>query len=134
MRLRRRGAATIEMALVAPFIFLLVFASFEFSRMMMIRQALTNAAREGSRHAALIRTQDTVESKDLVLERLQSVIHESDEDAIVRVTITPANVSGLPPGSMITTEVEVDCADVSWLPPKFFAGAKIRAASSMTRE
>lgn len=130
---RRLGAATVELALVAPFIFLLVFSSMEFSRMMMVRQALTNAAREGCRHAALITTQDTTDSKTLVFDKLQSVIPQ-DAISAVRVNISPASVSSLPPGTRITTEVEVDCADVSWMPPMLFAGAKIRAASSMTRE
>jgi hypothetical protein len=127
----RLGATTIEFALVAPFLFFLVFASVEFSRMMMVRQALTNAAREGCRHAALVTTQNTSTSKTLVLDKLQPVIQE---EPAIRVSFTPSNVSALPPGTRITAVVEVDCADVSWMPPMLFGGAKIRATSSMTKE
>jgi len=116
---------------VAPFMFLLVFASFEFSRMMMVRQAFTNAAREGSRHAALATTQNTADSQAVVLNKLQGVVRD---DSVVRVNFSHANVASLLPGTRITTAVEVDCADVSWLPPMFFGGARIRAASAMTRE
>ena len=52
-RSRRLGAATIEMAFIAPVIFAIVFGSVEFARVMMVRQSLTNAAREGCRHACL---------------------------------------------------------------------------------
>lgn len=128
---RRRGAATIEVALVAPFMFMLIFALFEFSRMMMVRQALTNAAREGSRHAALATTLATADSQTLVFEKLQGVIHQP---SVVRVNFSHVSVAALPPGTRITTAVEVDCDDVSWLPPMFFGGAKIRGSSAMTRE
>lgn len=128
----RRGAAAVELALVAPFIFLFVFASFEFSHMMMIRQSLANAAREGSRHATLITTQSTTTSKKVVLDKLKGVIKHGD--AIIKVNFSHANVSSVPPGTQLTTSVEVDCVDVSWMPPFFFAGAKIRGTSSMARE
>jgi len=130
----RRGAAAIELAIVAPFIFLLVFASFEFSRMMMVRQAPTNAAREGSRHAALITTQSTTKSKTVVMDQLRGVICQDGEGPIIRVKFSHASVAALPPGTPITTTVVVDCADVSWLPPMFFAGAKISSTSAMIRE
>ena len=42
---RRRGASAVELALVAPFVFMLLFGSFEFARVMTVKQALTNAAR-----------------------------------------------------------------------------------------
>lgn len=50
---RRRGAATVEMAVVAPLLLTLVFGIIEFSWMMSVQQSVTNAAREGCRTAAL---------------------------------------------------------------------------------
>lgn len=130
----RRGAAAIELAMVAPFVFLLVFASFEFSRMMMVHQALTNAAREGSRNAALATTQNTANSKTLILDKLRGVIRQDGGTPIIDVAFSHDDVSSLAPGTLITTKVEVQCADVSWLPPLFFAGAKIGSNSTMTKE
>ena len=52
-RKRRRGAAVIEFAVVAPLLFLLILVIFEFGRMVMAHQILTNAAREGARRAIL---------------------------------------------------------------------------------
>jgi Flp pilus assembly protein TadG len=52
---RRRvgGSVLIEAALTLPFLILLIMGIFEFGRILMIQQALTNAAREGARVAAL---------------------------------------------------------------------------------
>ena len=130
----RFGAATIELAMVTPFIILLVFGSVEFVRMMMVRQALTNAAREGCRHACLITTQDNLTGCDIVRERLRGVIKDADTTEALRIQTNPSFTTFLPTGTLVTTTVEIDCADVSWLPPFFTAGAKIRATSRMSRE
>lgn len=130
----RLGAASIEMAMVAPFIFLLVFGSVEFARMMMVRQALTNAAREGCRHACLITTQSPTSTHAVVREKLRGVIKDSDQTEALRIETVPSFSGTLESGTLITTTIEIDCADVSWLPPFFTAGAKIRATSRMSRE
>ena len=49
----RRGAVTVELALVAPMFFMILFASIEFGRMNMLRHAAHNAAYEGARHAVV---------------------------------------------------------------------------------
>ncbi len=131
---RRVGAATIEMAMVAPFIILLVFGSIEFARMMMVRQALTNAAHEGCRDACLVTTRDNVTCDQIVRQRLRGVVKNADDSEAVRIETEPSFSTFLETGTRITTTVEVNCADVSWLPPFFTAGAKIRATSSMSRE
>lgn len=101
---------------------------------MMVRQALTNAAREGCRHATLITTQSTSDTKQLVKRKLKGVIKNDEIESVVRVKVLPESVAALSAGTEITTEIEVDCGDVSWLPPTFFAGAKIRVLTSKTRE
>ena len=52
-RKQRRGAATVEFAVVAPVFFLLVFGMIEYGRMVMVQQIIVNAAREGCRAAVL---------------------------------------------------------------------------------
>ncbi len=52
-RKSRRGAVTVEFALTVPILFLLIFASIEFSRFNMIRNAAANAAYEGCRRATV---------------------------------------------------------------------------------
>jgi Flp pilus assembly protein TadG len=131
---RRFGAATVEMALVAPFIVLLTFGSIEFARMMMVRQALTNATREGCRHACLATTQDDNDSAMVVRERLQGVIRNYLNEDTIRVVFNPSFSETPAAQTRISTTVEVDCADVSWLPPVFYRGARIRVEASMYHE
>lgn len=130
----RRGTTTVEMAVCAPVVFLLVFGSIEFSRMMMIRQALTNASRDACREACLVTTQDDDEADEVARSWLAGVIANCGDQDTVRVQISPSVDTAPATGTEITTTIEVDCEDVSWLPPFFFAGAKIRGQSTMTRE
>ena len=131
---QRRGTATIEMALVAPVIFLMVFGAIEFARMMMVRQSLTNAAREGCRKACLITTQNSDDADSVIRGTLKGVILNSMNSETLVITMTPSFTEAPALGTEITAVVEVDCADVSWLPPFFTAGAKIRSSCTMTRE
>ncbi len=48
----RRGAATVEAALVLPILLMFLFGILEYGRYVMTLQAMTNAAREGARYAA----------------------------------------------------------------------------------
>ena len=51
IRSSRRGAATVETALVLPIVLLFMFGIFEYGRYFMTMQLLNNAAREGARYA-----------------------------------------------------------------------------------
>lgn len=51
VRRQRRGAVMVEAAVVLPFIILMLFGVLEYGRYIMMRQQLTNAAREGARYA-----------------------------------------------------------------------------------
>lgn len=62
-RNRRRGAALVEFALVAPLLFLLVLGIMEFGVMMMHQLTLVQVAREGSRHASLGRPVAEIEQR-----------------------------------------------------------------------
>jgi len=48
---RSRGQALVEFALVAPFLFLLLFGVIEFGRFVYYTETLNSAAREGARYA-----------------------------------------------------------------------------------
>lgn len=52
-RLNKKGSVIAEAALTLPVLILLIMGVFEFGRILMIQQSLTNAAREGARVAAL---------------------------------------------------------------------------------
>lgn len=130
----RNGIAAVEMAFVAPFVFLLVFGAVEFARIMMVRQALTNAAREGCRHACLVNTPHFEDAEQVMRDALRGVIAETEDTELLRVTLDPSFQTTLDPGTTITAAIEVDCADISWIPPMFFSGAVIRGSAAMKRE
>jgi hypothetical protein len=129
----RFGTATVEMALVAPVVFLLIFGSMEFARLMSVRQALTNAAREGCRKACLATTQNDDDADAVIRTALGGVMRNIDDPDILRISFSPSFDTSPPSGTRITASIEVDSAHVSIIPP-FFVQAPIRASSSMNRE
>ena len=130
----RRGTVAVEMAMVAPVIFVLIFGSIEFARMMMVRQALTNAARTGCRDACLASTQNSDSSETVLRESLSGVVVNSSGTEALRIEFDPSFTVAPPFGTTITTTVEVKCSDVSWLPPFFTRNARIQGTCSMNRE
>lgn len=125
---RRRGAAAVEFAVVAPVFIMLVLASIEFAHVFMIQHLLVNASREGARNA--VTSAATIEDvQTQVVDYLADLgIHGID----VSVTSAPATT---PIGQPIAVQVSVAFDQVSWLPsPQFFAGTVLAATTEMRRE
>ena len=103
--------------------------------MMMVRQAMTNAGREGCRLATLVTTQTDGAAEQYIRDELQSVIGGSQNEEVLRIVFDPEfNGTYLANGTEITANVAVNCDDVSWLPPFLFQGIEIRSTSTMVRE
>jgi Flp pilus assembly protein TadG len=128
---RRRGAAAVEFALVAPLFIMLTFGMIEAGRMILVQQLLTNAVREGARNAVLVgATQSDV--KSFVANYLSNTsvpVSASDVD----VTPDPATAVA---DDAITVTVTVPYANISWLPTPAFAGglSSMNAAATMRFE
>jgi len=116
---RQRGAATVEFAVLAPVLLLAVFGLIEFGRMIMVKQAVTNAAREGCREAALATTLSTSDVDTVVRNHLKAVVPDYSNTSTLRVTCDPNSLSGITSGTPITVDVAVDFSDVTWLPGGF---------------
>lgn len=129
-RFRRRGATSVEFAIVAPLLLLVVFGMIELGRMVMVRQSLTNAARVGCREAALATTGSSQDAEDAVHDYLQSVM----TIGTAAVAVNPSGLAGLASGTPITVEVEVNFSDVSWLPNSFLLTGLLRGTSTQRRE
>ena len=71
---QRLGATSVEFALAAPILFTVLFAIIEFGNVMMVRNALTNSAREGCRRAALATTTDRNQVNAVVTRQLSPVL------------------------------------------------------------
>ena len=125
-RNRRKGAAAVEFAITAPFLFLFVFTSVEFGRMNMIRHTVDNAAYEAAR--AGIIPGATAENVEARARSIMSYVGAVSVD----VVITPAMI--LPESEEVTVEVSVPCNQNGFLAPYFFADSVLVGTTTMTRE
>ena len=109
----RRGVSATEFAVIAPVLFLFVFAMFEFGRMVMIQQTMTNAARAGCRRAVLATTTDKTQVESTVKEHLGKSMSDTSD---VTIAVNPSTLSGMASGTQVSVDVSVDYSDVSWVP------------------
>ena len=128
---RRRGAAAIEFAIVAPVFFMLIFGMFEFGRMLMVQQVLTNAARSGARIAVI----DGASSAEVISTIQEYLDNASIDPQDVTISVNPSNLSQTDTGDAITVSLSVPFTDVSWLPsPWFLSNRTLQASCTMRRE
>jgi Flp pilus assembly protein TadG len=80
---RQRGAQILEFALVLPFLAVLVVGIVEFALGFLLRQRLTNAAREGVRIAIKMPKTDLAEDVPESIQSIKNAITEYLEDAHV---------------------------------------------------
>jgi Flp pilus assembly protein TadG len=120
------------MALVSPLFVMLIFGMIEASRLGMVCQLLTTAAREGCRVAVI----NGMEQPD-VQNRINAVLAGSGISVgTVTPTCTPPYAwDSAPSGTAITVSLSVPYSQVSWLPtPMFLKGATVSAAATMSSE
>lgn len=101
----KRAAATVEMAVVTPFLLTLVFGIIEYGWVFTIRQALTNAAREGARTAIVAGTEDAD-----ITERVNSFLAPY---GLTTHTITITHATDVDPTE--TVQIRIPYADVTLL-------------------
>ncbi len=122
----RRGATAVEFAIVAPIVFLLFFASFEFCRVAMIRHTADNAVYEGARRA-IIPGGTAADARDQAALVLSSLGVNN-----VNITVTPATIDRDTPE--VTVRVRIPLDSNSFVPNQFFAGQVIQRELTMRRE
>jgi Flp pilus assembly protein TadG len=122
----RRGATTVEFAIVAPIFFLLMIASFEFSRLNVIRHTADNAAYEAARHAMVpgATASEAVTKANAILRTVGT--------RGARVTINP-RVLG-PDVDTINVRVDVPLDQNGWIVPRFTKGSTMTAQSTLRTE
>ncbi len=129
---RSKGASAVEMAIIAPVIVALIMGQLESSRLGMVSQLLTTAARDGCRVAVVPgHTQSDVQN------RVNAVLSGS---GITVGTVTPTcpspyTWSSAPQGTAVTVSLSVPFSQVTWLgTPFFLSGATISASATMSSE
>lgn len=119
---RERGAAAVEFALLAPILIMLIFAIISYGYMLSFRQALSQAAAEGARAAAvqpvgvtdLLRTDAAVKA---VSDAVRSYGVRCEGGQIYRGATSAANDVGdcsiTPPAACSTSVANATCVKVT---------------------
>lgn len=131
---RRRGASLVETAFVLPIFILLVIGLIEFARVVMFQQVLTDAARIGCRQASLATTLDATRVNNTIRTNLRSLLAKQADADYCRISVAPVDFAAIASGTTITTTVEVNFADVTWIPCRWLGNVVLRGSASMKRE
>lgn len=118
-----------EFALVAPLLFLTVFAFIEIGRALMTTHSMEEAARSGCR-VAILRgaTSSQIESE---VNRILAPVAIST----YTVQVQPINPSTVPRWAPITVTVTATYGDMSWLPlPLLFSGKTYTSTCTLPKE
>lgn len=120
----KRGAATVEFAVVLPILLMIIFGILEFGRVLYVDQSLSWAAREGARIAALPGT-DNTQVTNAVNEKLSesgltadNVSFKNANDDTIITDISDS--SQAPPGTPIKVIIAVNYSNVAYLISGFF--------------
>lgn len=120
--LRRRGATTVEFAIVVPIIFAMFLGTIEMTRLNFIRHSASNAAYEGARKA-IVPGASTSDASTEALRLMRAVG--------VGNGVT-ANVTSTTDSMTVTVLVPVN--QNSWGVAKFSSGMVISQSCTLTRE
>jgi Flp pilus assembly protein TadG len=126
-RIRRRGAAVTEFALVAPIFFMMVIGFIEFGRALMVQEVLINASRVGARMAS------TTGSSTAAVQTAVTSYATSVAVPSVSVTVSPDPATAIA-GTAITVTATVPFDKVSWMHTPWFLGGKTLKANSQMRK
>jgi Flp pilus assembly protein TadG len=122
----RRGAVSVELALTVGLAFFFFFASFEFSRVAMIRGTVDNAIYEGAR-AGVIPGATVADVENKTREILKSSLIRN-----ASVTVTPNPL--LSRDATVTVRVDVALDRNTFSPSMFFGGKLVSRSFTMKRE
>ena len=118
----RRGALTVEFALVAPIVFLLFLGCLELTSMNLVRQTAGNAAYEASR-AAIIPGASEATAKQVATDLIKAVCPAKN-----------VTVGIVDDGTTVTTTVSVPVKDNAWGLGRFTGRLTIVKRCKLTRE
>jgi Flp pilus assembly protein TadG len=131
---RRRGAAVVEFAIVAPVAILFILGAVEFGRAMLVHALAVNAARSACRQAVLASATD---------ESIESAVNEIMEDSGITGVRTQVLVAGednellsrAAPGTPIQVIVTIPYSENSWIPSPFYlSGRALTGMVTMSKE
>lgn len=129
LKTERRGQVAVEFAMVAPIIFLFVFAAIEFGRALLAIHCMEGAAHDACR-LGIIESATTEDVEDMCAARLAAGgIIEYD------MTLTPVSLATAQQWDPVTVNVTTTYGDISWLPvPTYLGDITLSATCTLPRE
>lgn len=122
----RQGVVTVEFAVNASLLFMLILASFEFARFMMVRQSMDQATYEGARFGIIPgNSADGVRTKTSQFLTAFGIRNPT-------ITITPATIDSNT--RAVTVEVTANFSDSAWITPMFSRNTVIRSRMTLDHE
>jgi hypothetical protein len=127
----RRGATTVETAIVLSLFFLLVLAGIEISRLGLTSQLLSSAANSGCRVAVI-----NGHTQNDVVSTVQTVLNGGGIGSSSYTMVTsPSDVTSTHLGDSITVTISVPFSKVSWLStPLFLGSTTITSSATLSSE
>lgn len=126
---RRRGAAIVEFAIVAPLLFMLALGLVEYARIEMVLQGMTAAAQEGCR-VGIVPGSTSAD----VLSHADEVLRGGTITG-ARVTINPPEVATLKKGQSFSVTIQAPMDRISWVPsPILLKNKVLKTQCTMLRE
>lgn len=128
----RSGTVTVEFALVAPALFLMILGMIEVGRGFMVAHMLENVARVGAREGTL----PGASSNDIRLACAESAMKQGMEHTRVTVLVNGKQIdaAGAVSGDRITVMVLLSVEEFSWVPGSQFFHGDIQGTYSLRRE
>ena len=128
----RRGTTTVEFAMVAPVLFLLVLGIFEFGRGFMVQHLLTAAARQGCR-IAILPGKSTATVQSTVNSTLSA---EGISGATMTLLVNGASAaaSGAQSNDQITVTISVPVKNIACGPASGYLSGTLTGQASLRRE
>lgn len=104
-RRNRRGAATVELALCLPVLFVVAFGMIETSNVAFIQGRLQAAAYEAARLATRpVTSNATAATSDQVVEYGRTLLSQLGVNG-AEITVTPSSLANLPPQTLVTVSI-----------------------------
>ena len=132
----RRGAVAVELAFMIPIFLLMVLGIIEFGRNVMVRQVISNAAREGVRQAIIPGATKT-QAENATNSYLSKAAISSGNLVVEVRDGTGAAVTDLDDidsHESVQVFVSVPYNDVSWGVMNFLGGSTLQYTAEMRRE
>lgn len=129
---RRNGASTVEMALVSPVLFAIVFGLFEIAYGYMVHHLIQDAARQGCRVGVCYgETNTDVTTKINTLLQAEKIAGTTTK---IMVNGAVANVSSAKSGDQVTVQITIPASKASLFPVSGYIKGQLSALCTMRHQ